>query len=118
MGVATRFVRTDVSKHPEVEALVDSAAEFGGVGVMVCNAGMTLPSDGPDVAETDYRHPPMLSSPKLSKRQILKLPINTAGMFACQSKEYPHFCCQLNTPLTVTYLGVLIPSPWHTAPSR
>jgi len=55
MGVAARFVRTDVSKHPEVDALVDSAAEFSGVDVMVCNAGITLHSDGPDVAETDYR---------------------------------------------------------------
>jgi NAD(P)-dependent dehydrogenase (short-subunit alcohol dehydrogenase family) len=31
------------------------ASEFGGVDVMVCNAGITLGSDGPDVAEDDYR---------------------------------------------------------------
>jgi L-rhamnose 1-dehydrogenase len=55
LGVATRFVRTNVSKRDEVEALVAVAEEFGGVDVMVCNAGITLRSDGADVAEDDYR---------------------------------------------------------------
>ncbi len=55
LGVATRFVRTDVSKHWEVDALVEAAAEFGGVDIMVCNAGITLRSDGADVEEADYR---------------------------------------------------------------
>jgi NAD(P)-dependent dehydrogenase (short-subunit alcohol dehydrogenase family) len=54
LGVAARFHRTDVSKHAEVDALVEAAAEFGGVDVMVCNAGITLRSDGADVAEDDY----------------------------------------------------------------
>jgi len=54
LGVATRFVRTDVSKRAEVDALIEAAAEFGGVDVMVCNAGITLRSDGLDVAENDF----------------------------------------------------------------
>lgn len=55
LGIKTRFVRTDVSKRSEVDALMAVAAEYGGVDVMVCNAGITLRSDGADVAEDDYR---------------------------------------------------------------
>ena len=55
LGVPTRFVSTDVTRRAESDALVDEAAEFGGVDVMVCNAGITLGSDGADVAEEDYR---------------------------------------------------------------
>lgn len=55
LGVAARFHRTDVSQRAQVDALVESAAEFGGVDVMVANAGITLRSDGADVAEDDYR---------------------------------------------------------------
>jgi len=55
LGVPTRFVRTDVTRRAESDALVDAAAEFGGVDVMVCNAGITLSSDGANVAEEDYR---------------------------------------------------------------
>ncbi|NDZ17474.1 3-ketoacyl-ACP reductase [Variovorax sp. WS11] len=55
LGVIARFHPTDVSKHAEVDALIAAAAEFGGVDVMVCNAGITLPSDGADVAEEGYR---------------------------------------------------------------
>jgi L-rhamnose 1-dehydrogenase len=55
LGVAARFHRTNVTERAEVDALVESAAELGGVDVMVCNAGITLRADGPDVAEDDYR---------------------------------------------------------------
>ncbi|MEG3789582.1 SDR family oxidoreductase [Lysobacter sp. CCNWLW3] len=55
LGVTTRFVRTNVSKREEVDALVEATEEFGGVDLMVCNAGITLRSDGADVAEEDYR---------------------------------------------------------------
>ncbi len=55
LGVTARFVRTDVSKRAEVDALVDAAAEFGGVDVMVANAGITLREDGAEVAEDQYR---------------------------------------------------------------
>jgi L-rhamnose 1-dehydrogenase len=55
LSAAARFHRTDVTNRAEVDALVDSADEFGGVDVMVCNAGITLAADGADVAEDDYR---------------------------------------------------------------
>ncbi|MEV4599861.1 SDR family oxidoreductase [Amycolatopsis sp. NPDC049253] len=45
-----RFLATDVTSAGEVDALVEAAAEFGGVDVMVCNAGITLPSDGAELA--------------------------------------------------------------------
>jgi L-rhamnose 1-dehydrogenase len=54
LGVIARFQQSDVSKHAEVDALIEAATEFGGVDVMVCNAGITLRSDGADVAEEDY----------------------------------------------------------------
>jgi len=54
LGVSTRFVRTDVTKRSDLDALVESADAYGGVDVMVCNAGITLRSDGADVAEADY----------------------------------------------------------------
>jgi L-rhamnose 1-dehydrogenase len=52
---ALRYVPTDVAKSTEVAALLTVAAEYGGVDVMVCNAGIALPSDGPDISEADYR---------------------------------------------------------------
>lgn len=55
LGVLSLFVRTDVSKRTDNDALVEAAARFGGVDVMVANAGITLRSDGADVAEEDYR---------------------------------------------------------------
>lgn len=54
LGVDARFVRTDVSSRSDVDALVDAAGEFGGVDVMVANAGITLDRDGADVAEEDF----------------------------------------------------------------
>ncbi|MFJ1547704.1 SDR family oxidoreductase [Streptomyces sp. NPDC088246] len=53
-GVPARFVATDVTRRADADALVDAASEFGGVDVMVCNAGITLGADGADVAEADY----------------------------------------------------------------
>eukprot|EP01133_Synstelium_polycarpum_P027458 gene27458-33133_t len=44
----------DVSKRGDNDVLVEAASEFGGVDVMVANAGITLRSDGADVAEEDY----------------------------------------------------------------
>ena len=55
LGVATTFVKADVSKKDEVDALVEAAAEFGGVDVMVANAGISLKADGPDVSADDFR---------------------------------------------------------------
>jgi NAD(P)-dependent dehydrogenase (short-subunit alcohol dehydrogenase family) len=55
LDVSARFFRADVTCRSEVDALIESAAEFDGVDVMVCNAGITVSSDGADVAEQDYR---------------------------------------------------------------
>jgi L-rhamnose 1-dehydrogenase len=54
LGTAARFVRADVSDRAQVESLVAAADEFGGVDLMVANAGITLASDGFDVAEADF----------------------------------------------------------------
>lgn len=54
MGAIARFVKADVSKRGDNDVLVEAASEFGGVDVMVANAGITLRSDGADVAEEDY----------------------------------------------------------------
>lgn len=52
--VPVRFHKTDVSQREQVDALVEAAAEFGGVDVMVANAGITLRADGADVNEDDF----------------------------------------------------------------
>jgi NAD(P)-dependent dehydrogenase (short-subunit alcohol dehydrogenase family) len=44
-----------VTRRSENDALVEAAAEFGGVDVFVANAGITLRSDSADVPEEDYR---------------------------------------------------------------
>ncbi|MFI6407269.1 SDR family NAD(P)-dependent oxidoreductase [Streptomyces sp. NPDC050548] len=54
LGVPAGFVRTDVTQRVQVDALIEAASEFGGVDVMVCNAGITLRSDGADVSEEDF----------------------------------------------------------------
>ncbi|MFE1199877.1 SDR family NAD(P)-dependent oxidoreductase [Streptomyces olivaceoviridis] len=54
LGVPSRFVVTDVTRREEVDAMVETAEQFGGVDVMVCNAGITLAADGPDVTEADF----------------------------------------------------------------
>lgn len=54
MGAVARFVKADVSRRGDNDVLVEAANEFGGVDVMVANAGITLRSDGADVAEEDY----------------------------------------------------------------
>lgn len=55
LGVASRFVRTDVSKRAENDALIEASEAFGGVDIMVANAGITLKADGANVPEDDYR---------------------------------------------------------------
>lgn len=54
LGGAAQFVRTDVCDHRQVEALVASADRFGGVDLMVANAGDTPSLRVPTVAEGGY----------------------------------------------------------------
>lgn len=55
LGTPSLFVRTDVSKREDNDHLVAAAEQFGGVDVMVLNAGISLRSDGAEVSEEDYR---------------------------------------------------------------
>lgn len=55
LGVPARFYKADVSSKAENDALVVAADQFGGVDVMVLNAGISLKADGVDVSEEDYR---------------------------------------------------------------
>src|SRR5688572_9504879 len=55
LGAAARYVRTDVSKRADNDALLSAADDCGGVDVFVANAGITLRTDGADVPEEDYR---------------------------------------------------------------
>lgn len=54
LGAHARFVRTDVSSRSDNDALIKAAEEFGGVDVMVANAGIVLRTDGVDVPEDDW----------------------------------------------------------------
>jgi NAD(P)-dependent dehydrogenase (short-subunit alcohol dehydrogenase family) len=55
LGVSVRFHRADVSQRADVDALVEAAREFGGIDVMVANAGITAKADGYDVTEEDFQ---------------------------------------------------------------
>jgi L-rhamnose 1-dehydrogenase len=56
MDVAAEFVRADVTRRAEVDALVAASETYGGVDVMVANAGITLESDDAEVSESDFEH--------------------------------------------------------------
>lgn len=52
--VRSTFVSCDVSQADDVEAAVDAAEDFGGIDVMVNNAGITLPESFPETDEETY----------------------------------------------------------------
>ena len=54
-GSQALFVPCDVTRGQDLDHLMGETERFGGVDVMVCNAGITLASDGADVAEADYK---------------------------------------------------------------
>ncbi len=54
MGGRARFQPCDVRCTEELTSLVTMADEFGGIDVMVCNAGIALATDGPDLSEEDF----------------------------------------------------------------
>jgi len=45
-SVEARFLKADVTSPADMEELVATSEQFGGVDVMVCNAGIALPNDG------------------------------------------------------------------------
>src|SRR5689334_19253078 len=49
-----RFVQCDVSKPADLEAAVAAADEFGGIDIMVNNAGIVIPGDFLEVTEEAY----------------------------------------------------------------
>ncbi len=49
------FVHCDVTSDDELEAAMDAAEEFGGVDIMVNNAGIWHPEDFLEVSRADYR---------------------------------------------------------------
>jgi L-rhamnose 1-dehydrogenase len=54
LGTPSLFVRTDVTSQAQCDSLVRATGEMGGVDVMVCNAGIALPGDGPDISQSDF----------------------------------------------------------------
>jgi L-rhamnose 1-dehydrogenase len=55
LGSIGRFQPTDVTKRADLDGLFAVSLELGGVDVMVCNAGIASPNDGPDMQEPEYR---------------------------------------------------------------
>ncbi|MCA1552281.1 SDR family oxidoreductase [Bradyrhizobium sp. BRP19] len=55
LGVKAKFQKSNIASRADNDELVEAAREFGGVDVMVLNAGISLRSDGADVSEEDYR---------------------------------------------------------------
>jgi NAD(P)-dependent dehydrogenase (short-subunit alcohol dehydrogenase family) len=49
-----RFVQCDVSKPADLVAAVAAADEFGGIDIMVNNAGIVIPAAFLDITEADY----------------------------------------------------------------
>lgn len=54
-GGLALFRKTDVTSRADLDALVDEAEAFGGVDLMVCNAGIALPDDGPELSIEVFR---------------------------------------------------------------
>lgn len=54
LGAESRFLSTDVSDVAQVQAAVDAAEEFGGVTVMVNNAGILPATPFLEVDESEY----------------------------------------------------------------
>ena len=51
------FVRTDVSRRPDNERMIDECVErYGRIDILYCNAGVTLPKLLPDSADAEIDH--------------------------------------------------------------
>ncbi len=55
LGFAARFVRCDVSRREDAQALASAAEEFGGLDGIACNAGIALNENMLTISEADYR---------------------------------------------------------------
>jgi L-rhamnose 1-dehydrogenase len=55
LGAVGMFLNTDVTNQLHLIALFEATLQLGGVDVMVCNAGIALPSDGPNMSTQDFR---------------------------------------------------------------
>lgn len=53
-GGTSAFVETDVSDPDELRALIDEAREFGGVDVMVNNAGLYIDGSMREISENEF----------------------------------------------------------------
>lgn len=53
-GAQAVFIETNVSKVEDNDALVARAEQFGGLDVMVANAGITAKQDGVDIPSEEY----------------------------------------------------------------
>jgi NAD(P)-dependent dehydrogenase (short-subunit alcohol dehydrogenase family) len=56
-GGTSCFVRTDVSRRDDNERAIDVCVErYGGVDILLCNAGVTMPKLLPDTSDGDITH--------------------------------------------------------------
>ena len=54
-GIDAVFVECDVTSSAALDAVMEAARERGGVDLMVCNAGIALPDDGPNISAERFR---------------------------------------------------------------
>ena len=54
-GGQAAFCHADVTSRADLDALVAAAEPFGGVDLMVCNAGIALAEDGPELSIEVFR---------------------------------------------------------------
>lgn len=56
-GGTACFIRTDVSRRADNERMIDACVErYGGVDILFCNAGVTLPSLLPESSDEEIDH--------------------------------------------------------------
>ena len=107
-GGTAIFVKADVSKEPEVKALVDAAiATFGRVDILYNNAGVMPSADGSvtDIGEELWDR---------------ILDVNLKSTFLCTKYTIPHMMKQgqgsiINIASFVAFMGCTVPQDAYTA---